>query len=267
MTDFYTIPSNPLSVDLLPLDTSRSSLWQSLQRGIDTRSGNLIVRNAIRDTLTVGVLADGTLGFEVIDSAGNSTFNPFVTDVTTLTNKVGAGASTPVVNRVLAGTGTGTSAWALTLAGLTLTTPTIANFTNATHDHINTAGGGNLNLSTAASAIAYTVFTPTPLGYSGTPTTTLARYIQIGKIVTMDVSFTGTSDATTATFTLPVSPKSTAVYQLIATDNGTVATSPGLLSLTASSTTADCFLTLASGVWTNTGTKVVRAFGIVYEAA
>lgn len=90
--------------------------------------------------------------------------------------KVGTGASTPVANRVLRGTGTGTSSWAQVdqttditgatpvanggtgqnnLTGLTLPaailpaspfliTPVIANFTNAQHDHTNVAGGGQL---------------------------------------------------------------------------------------------------------------------------
>jgi hypothetical protein len=40
---------------------------------------------------------------------------------------------------------------ALTLAGITLTTPTIASFTNATHDHADAAGGGVIALGTATS--------------------------------------------------------------------------------------------------------------------
>lgn len=40
---------------------------------------------------------------------------------------------------------------AATVAGLTLTTPTIASFTNATHDHTNAAGGGQLALSAFSS--------------------------------------------------------------------------------------------------------------------
>lgn len=96
--------------------------------------------------------------------------------------KIGTGASTPVASQVLRGTGTGTSSWGQvalttdvtgvlpvgsggtgqgTLTNLplvspvitsggswsgspTLTTPTIASFTNAQHDHSNAAGGGNI---------------------------------------------------------------------------------------------------------------------------
>lgn len=39
-----------------------------------------------------------------------------------------------------------------TLSNKTLTTPTIASFTNATHDHTNAAGGGQLNATTALNA-------------------------------------------------------------------------------------------------------------------
>jgi hypothetical protein len=40
---------------------------------------------------------------------------------------------------------------ALTLAGITLTTPTIASFANSTHDHADAAGGGVIALGTATS--------------------------------------------------------------------------------------------------------------------
>jgi hypothetical protein len=42
---------------------------------------------------------------------------------------------------------------AQTLTNKTLTTPTISNFTNATHDHEDAAGGGQLSLTTAVSGV------------------------------------------------------------------------------------------------------------------
>lgn len=51
--------------------------------------------------------------------------------------------------------------WSATLAGLTLTTPTIASFTNATHNHQNAAGGGQLSLTAAVTGIL-------PVGNGGT---------------------------------------------------------------------------------------------------
>ena len=81
--------------------------------------------------------------------------------------KVGTGASTPANNTFLIGNGAGTSAYStLTSAQLaarisdetgtglsvfndtpTIITPTIASFTNATHNHTNAAGGGQITRS------------------------------------------------------------------------------------------------------------------------
>lgn len=66
-------------------------------------------------------------------AAGNTLDNPdhadqhtFVNDIAeALEAKVGIGASTPVSDAVLVGTGTGSSGWSTTLAGLTLTSPVI----------------------------------------------------------------------------------------------------------------------------------------------
>lgn len=60
------------------------------------------------------------------------------------------------VNSVLTSTGSAPS-WSTTLAGLTLTTPTIADLTNATHNHSNNAGGGS-------SLSSPTITTPTISG-------------------------------------------------------------------------------------------------------
>lgn len=119
---------------------------------------------------------------------------------------------------------------------------------------------------TTDSTWAYSTFSPAATGYSGTPTTTLARSKQIGKTVIMDISVTGTSNDTTLTFTLPVAAKSAAFYPIIVADSGTTQTSPGLLVTSAASTTATCYKTLAQGIFTNSGTKTIQGFGIVYEA-
>lgn len=53
--------------------------------------------------------------------------------------------------------------WSATLSGLTLTTPTIADLTNATHSHQNAAGGGTLDAAAIASgtlATARTDYSP-----------------------------------------------------------------------------------------------------------
>lgn len=112
--------------------------------------------------------------------------NTLADEARALGTKIGTGASTPASGKVLAGNGTGTSAWSQvdlttmvsgvlptqnggtgqnsltalplvspTISGVvggsasystpTLTQPTIADFTGATHTHANAAGGGSLN--------------------------------------------------------------------------------------------------------------------------
>jgi hypothetical protein len=110
-----------------------------------------------------------TSGSETANGTGGGTglsglLNALEVDVTALGTKLGTGASTPVANQVLIGNGTGTSTWSgLTSSQLasilsdetgsglvvfnsspTIVTPTIASFTNATHNHTNAAGGGNI---------------------------------------------------------------------------------------------------------------------------
>lgn len=89
-------------------------------------------------------------------------------NIRAIAQKVGTGASTPTASTWMKGTGVGTSSWSsiakgdvglgnvdntsdatkntatATLTNKTLTSPTIGNFSNATHDHTNAAGGGTL---------------------------------------------------------------------------------------------------------------------------
>jgi hypothetical protein len=98
-----------------------------------------------------------TAGAETANSAGGGTglsglLNQFEVDVTALATKLGSGAATASNKAVLVGSGSGTSTWSTTLDGLTFTTavlssPTIANFTNAAHDHSNATNGGNINVT------------------------------------------------------------------------------------------------------------------------
>lgn len=120
---------------------------------------------------------------------------------------------------------------------------------------------------TTDSSWSYSTFTPSPTGFSGSVTVTIARYKQIGKTVSMDINFSGTSNATTCTFTLPVAAKSNVSYGGIVTDNGSLQTTLGLLTLTGSgSSTVTCFKTLTGSAFTSSGTKGVQVSGLTYEA-
>lgn len=50
----------------------------------------------------------------------------------------------------------------------------------------------------------WATWTPIVTGFSGTPTVS-ARYVKIGRLVTLYISLSGTSNAVNATFTVPVS--------------------------------------------------------------
>lgn len=159
--------------------------------------------------------------------------NAFEADITALGAKVGTGSSTATSGKVLRATGTGTSAWgqvvmatdvaAFSSADIrgvvsdetgtgslvfgsspTILTPTIASFANATHTHANSAGGGVLTALALGtdSSWAWTTYVAALGGWAATPTQT-CRYIQVGKTIHMQVTVSGTSNATTATVSLP----------------------------------------------------------------
>ena len=126
----------------------------------------------------------------------------------------------------------------------------------------------NAKLSTTAGELggAWLPYTPSPTGYSGTPTVTAARYHQMGKTVELDYHVTGTSNSTSAGFTLPVAPKSSGIYLTRITDAGTDATTPGIAVFTAGSTSVALYKTAAASGWTASGTKQIIMYGIKYEA-
>lgn len=104
-----------------------------------------------------------------------------------------------------------------TLTNKTLTTPTIADFTNATHDHSNAAGGGTISTSVLNSG----TYTPTRSGESnldGNVTPSECQYMRVGSTVTVSGRFTAdpTTTATTTYFelTLPISSNIGAVEDL-----------------------------------------------------
>lgn len=104
----------------------------------DARAGKTVLWNSAGTDLTLATptsvsLIAATGDMEIGDSSGN----PSVLSI----------GSTNAVLHVSGGT----AVWATTLAGLTLTTPTIGSFANATHDHTNAAGGGTVEGTAIAS--------------------------------------------------------------------------------------------------------------------
>lgn len=112
-----------------------------------------------------------------------------------------------------------------TLTGLTLTAPTIADFTNAAHDHGDTDDGGAI----VAAAIPATVLTsgfysPTisvGANIDGVPSVAEAQYCRVSSVVTVSGRFTAdpttTATATSVELSLPIASDLTTAEQLSGT--------------------------------------------------
>jgi hypothetical protein len=102
--------------------------------------------------------------------------------------------------------------------------------------------------------------------YSGTSTVTgwgsfstkSIYYRQIGHIMHVVFSLAGTSNATSASFTVPTASASNpGVYDVAfrAENNGSFGTAPGLLEMNSSSSTVNLYKDLTGATWTASGTK------------
>ncbi len=111
------------------------------------------------------------------DDAGQGPSFPAIDDIAYLRNRriqQNQVVPTQIKNRLLDTSPSGSlvdTTSAQTLSNKTLTTPTIANFTNATHNHQNNSGGGTLN----ASAIAAGTINTARLGTGVADATTILR--------------------------------------------------------------------------------------------
>lgn len=114
-------------------------------------------------------------------------------------------------------------------------------------------------------------WTPTWTGFSANPTVIAARYIIIGKRCWCWLrTSTGTSNATTLTFTLPATAKSGTNFQQIynipsAVNNSGSAVSSAIMQTTPGSNVMSCFLTAAGGAWTSSGGKGISFGSITFE--
>ena len=112
--------------------------------------------------------------------------------------------------------------------------------------------------------------TSTVVGWAATPTKNI-YYKKVGKLVFVSFYITGTSDATTVSFTLPItSAASTGVAfggaMIYVVDNNTEILTACKVSLAANASTVNCHTNFGFGVWTNTSAKTVYG-QFWYEAA
>lgn len=107
-------------------------------------------------------------------------------------------------------------------------------------------------------APAWTTFTPSTTGITG-ESVALGAYMQVGNIVHLILSTSGTGSTTARTFTLPVATGANGGQWIgmvaFVKDGGTTQTSPAVCQLANSSSTATLFKTMAqaAGSWTASG--------------
>lgn len=176
---------------------------------------------------------------------------------------VGGGASALPVWTTASGSGAPVRATSPTLTTPNLGTPSTLVLTNAT-------GLVNAGLGTGATELggAYQDWTANPTGFSST-TINDTRYKQIGKTIFCRVSFSGTSNATTFTFSLPTTSVNDGQtnYYLVRGKDSAGATTTVMIQIVANSSTATVFSTPAGGAWTASGTKILDGAVFTYETA
>lgn len=103
-------------------------------------------------------------------------------------------------------------------------------------------------------------WTPTLAGYTTAGTVTTAKYTKVGDLVACVLAFTGTSNATTLTFTLPFTCGRTlsAICGSV-TDNGAAINTPSRCDFVAASATVTVFKSFDGTAFTNSGTKAFSA--------
>jgi hypothetical protein len=131
---------------------------------------------------------------------------------------------------------------------------------------------GNLSVLGDIRSVAFTSYTTTITGW--TTATSTAYYKRVGKTVIVHFSITGTSNATSANFTLPVALDTTTAptaycVAIAVEDSGVPQTDPGSIILipSTSSTVAYCGKNMSGpGNFTGSGSKTVTGT-LIYEAA
>ncbi len=99
-------------------------------------------------------------------------------------------------------------------------------------------------------------FTPSPTGFTGAVTVSVARFNLIGRVLHLDLSFTGTSNATTLTLTMPMNAAVAGLGVCLTEDSGSWGAAE--YALTASSSNLQ-FFKAVTNAFTNSGAKGVRA--------
>jgi len=170
-----------------------------------------------------------TQGGETLGSAGagnglSRILDDYGLDLTATTQKIGTGASTPTINKLLTGSGVGTSVWSSTLAGLTLTSPVINTPTGDVVTITGTQTLTNKNLSSATNT--FPDFYPVGTQYinltnSANPSTYLPG--QSASTWTADSGTVTVAKAASGTFATAGATGGAETHTLTAVESGTTA--------------------------------------------
>lgn len=148
---------------------------------------------------------------------------------------------------------------------------TIYNDYNGNITDANIAPTAAIATSKLALSGGFVTYSPTVNGWASTTVANI-YYLQIGKLVILQIDYEGTSNSSATTFTLPVTASSNvANYEGnigLAVDNGGVEpTSRWSITPASNPNLLICYATPAGGSWTNTGTKQLRIANVIYQAA
>lgn len=105
------------------------------------------------------------------------------------------------------------------------------------------------------------IYTVTPTGFSGSPTVS-GKFQTIRRMLFLQISCSGTSNATTFTLSLPVTVSYGGNMLLRTMDNGAWVSGGGLVSL--SGTTMTIYKDAPANAFTNSGTKQLDTSLVVY---
>lgn len=102
---------------------------------------------------------------------------------------------------------------------------------------------------------------PTFVGYTGAVTITTATYQIVGRMLKISISFSGTSNATNLTYTVPMLSTIVCYYIVRGIDN-----SAGVAALMGvdGTLTVKCYKDAVGNVWTNSGVKQIDSAQVEY---
>ncbi len=151
----------------------------------------------------------------------------------------------------------------------------------STNTTVTITAGSSYTLANAAISVNYHSYDANPQGYpgwfnfapslsgwSGSPTV-ISRFHVVGRLCTVAIDISGTSNATTATAVAPIAASASAIaftsQPFSVTNNAVLAATPGMAVIAAGSTTITFDRDYTATNYTATGTKAVHYLILTYE--